>query len=93
MSKTAEQIAEQKARIVAEEKKIVAEEALEKASDALKKAASNYKREPIPAMLTDLRNAGADLAVAKVALDLAREEFEKTRQRRPRKSVAVGAQQ
>lgn len=93
MSKTAEQIAEQKARIVAEEKKIIAEEAMDKASDALKNAQDRYKLEPNPSLLAIVRNTGGDLAVAKVALDLAREEFEKTRQRRPRKSVAVGAQQ
>lgn len=89
--KTTEQIAAEKARLLAEEKKIVAEEALEKASDALKVAAELYKGDPTPEKLTRLRATGGDLAVAKVALDIASEEFEKTRIRRPRKTVAPGA--
>lgn len=90
MSKTAEQIAQQKARIVAEEKRLAAEEALEKASDALKAAMDAYSASPNQGLLGAVRNAGGDLAVAKVALSLAKAEFEATRIRRPRK-VGAGA--
>lgn len=89
MSKTAEQIARKKASIIAEEKKIAAEEALDKASDALKAAMDNYKANSNQGLLGVVRNAGGDLAVAKVALDLAKAEFEATRIRRPRKVGAV----